>query len=333
MFGGDSSNPGFPLLLGDSQFQYDANVMPQLQLFGDYTVGGNVGHLNYLGKNHTVNIGQPAKRFKEAEPISRQRNLINQSDKLFQHEAGNSGSIFNPQPVSTGLKLAYEEDEHNSSISSVSEGMTATLPTILSLNNNFKSEMDRQKEELDQYIRLQEEGIVKGVRELQRRHTASLLSAIEKGVGKKLHEKDLEIENMNRKNKELEERVKQVTMEVQSWHYRAKYNESVINVLKNNLQQVAAQGAMNSKEGCGDSEVDDAASYVNRNPLNLMDGSGTSVSGKTNKMSCRACKVKEVSVLFLPCRHLCLCKDCEGFIDLCPVCQVMKTASVQVYLS
>ena len=83
----------------------------------------------------------------------------------------------------------------------------------------------------------QEENILKGVRELKQRQTVSFLSAIEKGVDRKLREKEHEIENMNRKNKELMERIKQVAMEVQSWHYRAKYNESVVNALKSNLQQ------------------------------------------------------------------------------------------------
>lgn len=174
--------------------------------------------------------------------------------------------------------------------------------------------------------------MIKGVRELKQRHTYSFLSAIEKGVGRKLHEKELEIENMNRKNKELVEKIKQVSMEVQSWHYKAKYNESIVNVLKNNIKQAVAQGAMHVKEGCGESEVDDAASHTNVNYLSVVDCPGNPVSMK-KQMNCRACKVQEVSILLLPCRHLCLCKDCEGFIGACPICKVMKTASVQVYLS
>lgn len=176
---------------------------------------------------------------------------------------------------------------------------------------------------------MQEEKILKGVTELRQRQTVSFLDAIEKGVSRKLHEKDIEIENMNRKNKELMERIKQVTVEVQSWQYKAKYNESVVNFLRSNLQQAIAQGTTHVKEGYGDSEVDDATSYTNMNHLNAVD-----VSGVMKKpINCRACKVREVSILLLPCRHLCMCKDCETFIDVCPVCNVMKTASVQVYMS
>lgn len=178
----------------------------------------------------------------------------------------------------------------------------------------------------------QEENIMKGVREMKQRHTVTFLNAVERGVSRKFREKELEIESMNCKNKELMERIKQANLEVQSWHHRAKYNESVVNALKSNLKQVLAQGPVQAKEGCGDSEVDDAASYTNQNLPGIVGGPANPVF-MDKQMNCRACRVKEVNVLFLPCRHLCLCMDCEGFIDVCPVCRVMKTASVQVFMS
>ena len=58
---------------------------------------------------------------------------------------------------------------------------------------------------------------------------------MEKSIRKKLCEKDVETEDINRKNRELVERIKQAAVEAQNWHYRAKYNESVVNLLKNNL--------------------------------------------------------------------------------------------------
>lgn len=48
--------------------------------------------------------------------------------------------------------------------------------------------------------------------------------------------------------KELEERIKQVALEADNWHYRAKYNNVVA-------------PADHGKEGFGDSEVDDAAHW------------------------------------------------------------------------
>ncbi|XP_030494202.2 E3 ubiquitin-protein ligase BOI isoform X2 [Cannabis sativa] len=336
MFGGDNStSPLFPALVEENQLQYPPNAFPQLQLFADcdYTVGCNVGQMNHMANKHIASTDLPNhRRLPETDSnLVQQKNLISINNYFCQDKAGHSGSILNPNPVSTGLKLSYEEEEHNSSVTSASENLKAVLPVISSVNDNLKVEIDRQKEEFDQFIKAQEEKIFKGVMEMRQRQTVSFLNAVEKGVTRKLHEKETEVENMNRRNKELMDRIKQITVEVQTWHYKAKYNESVINFLKSNLQQVIAQGAIHVKEGCGDSEVDDAASYTNMNHLGSVGVSGSAVTGKP--INCRACKVREVSILLLPCRHLCMCKDCEGFIDVCPVCNIVKTASVQVYMS
>lgn len=173
----------------------------------------------------------------------------------------------------------------------------------------------------------QEEDMVRGVREIRQRHMASFLHALQNGVIKKMHEKDLELETITRKNKELVENMKQVTTEAQNWCYMAKYNESVVNVLKTNLQQ-AVQGCSNrGQEGSGENDVDDAASCID--PNNYLSKS-TSVK---KDMSCRSCKAKEVSVLLMPCRHLCLCKECESFVSVCPLCNMVTTATFEVYLS
>ncbi|XP_021635212.2 probable BOI-related E3 ubiquitin-protein ligase 2 isoform X2 [Hevea brasiliensis] len=279
------------------------------------------------------------KRARETEDFSRQQKLqISLNYNIWQDEADRSASIPNPNPVSTGLRLSYDDDERNSSVTSASGSMTAAPSIILSLGDNFKTELDQQKEEFDQYIKIQEEHLAMGLRDMKQRHIASFLAAIEKGVSKKLQEKDLEIDNMNRKNKELIERIKQVAMEAQNWHYRAKYNESVVNVLKSNLQQAISQGPDQGREGFGDSEVDDAASYIDpNNYLNVPGGHSRPLTrnyqGLKEHIICRACKSKEVCMLLMPCRHLCLCKDCDMLINVCPVCRLMKNSSVQVYLS
>lgn len=332
MFGGDSHSPVFPAMLEENRFQYNANAMPQLQLFGDFPVGCHIDPLNYMGNEHTSAMNPTIKRTREVDSFPEQQKFHVSLNNKCQDDVRQSGNLMNANPVSTGLRLSYEEDEPNSSITTASESMMAALPVIFSLGDNLKTEIDRQREELDNFIQVQGGNIMKGVRELKQRHTLSFLSAIENGVGRKLRQKEAELETTNSKNKELVERVKQVGIEAQSWHYRAKYNESVVNALQNNLKQVIAQGTVQAKEGCGDSEVDDAASYSNLNDLACWGGSANFASMK-KRMQCRACKGKEVSVLLLPCRHLCLCMDCEGFIDVCPVCRVVKTAGVEVYMS
>ncbi|KAJ0962498.1 hypothetical protein J5N97_027620 [Dioscorea zingiberensis] len=318
MFGGNNANPLFPMFLEDNQFQYDSNTSTQLQLFAN-------------------TLNRPIKRSREAEGLARAHKLQISLSNPVQDEVNLSASIPNPNAVSTGLRLSLDDDERNSSATSAS-GSIPSLPIMMSLGDNLRTEIDRQREEFDHYIRIQEEHIAKGVKEMKQRHMASFLGAIEKEVGKKLQEKELEIANMNRKNRELVERIKQVAVEAQSWHYRARYNESVVNVLKSNLKQAIAQGADQAKEGCGDSEVDDAVSTYNLNhgltgvipPVSFPGDKGSS-SGE--QIACKACKTRDVSMLLLPCRHLCLCQDCEGFIDICPVCRSLKNTSVKVYMS
>ncbi|KAK8567678.1 hypothetical protein V6N13_105633 [Hibiscus sabdariffa] len=339
MLGGNDTNPMLPICMDENRLQYQTNASNQLQLFGSLPAGCTIDAVNYFGNENLTPMVPPNKRGRETEDVLRQQKLqISLNYNICKEEADRSTSIPNPHAVSTGLRLSYDDDERNSSVTSASGCMTQGTSMILSLGDNVTTELDRQKEEFDQYIKMQQEHLTEGIRDLKKRHTASFLAAVEKGIGMKLREKDVELETVNRKNRELVERIKQVTMEAQNWHYRAKYNESVVNVLKTNLEQVISQsqGAEQlGKEGFGDSEVDDAASYVD--PNNFLSipvaGGAKCVSGNHYGVICKACKAKEVSVLLMPCRHLCLCQDCDVLISVCPVCQGMKTASVRVYLS
>ncbi|XWS69027.1 hypothetical protein CRYUN_Cryun04dG0144400 [Craigia yunnanensis] len=339
MFGGNNSNPVLPIFLDENRLQYQSNASNQLHLFGSLPAGCTIDPVNYFGNKHLTPMIRPNKRGRETEVIQRQQKLqISLNYNICKEEADRSASIPNPNAVSTGLRLSYDDDERNSSVTSASGSLTQGPSMIMSLGDNIRSELDRQKEEFDQYIKIQEEHLTKGIRDMKQRHMASFLDTIEKGVSRKLREEDIELETMNRKNRELVERINQVTTEAYNWHYRAKYNESVVNCLKSNLQQVISQGAEQGKEGFGDSEVDDAASYIDPNNfLSIPVAAAKSVSrnhhGMKEHMICRACKAKEVSILLMPCRHLCLCKDCDVLVSVCPVCQVMKTAGVQVYLS
>ncbi|KAE9454622.1 hypothetical protein C3L33_13477, partial [Rhododendron williamsianum] len=291
-------------------------------------VGCNVDLVNYFGNEHIATLG-PNKRSRAAENISSQQHFdISLNYNACLDDSDRSASIPNQNPVSTGLRLSYDDDERNSSVTSGSGSMTGAPPTILSLGD-LRTELDRQEKELDRYIKVQEENLVKGLRDIEQRHTASFLTALEKGVSQKLREKDLQIETINQKNRELLERINQVATEAQNWQYTAKYNESVVNLLKNNLQQAMSLGPDQGREGFGDNEIDDAASYIA--PSNYFCISVP--PSKVGSLICRACKYKEVSIMLMPCRHLCLCKDCDGLTSVCPICQLVKTASVQVYLS
>lgn len=119
-------------------------------------VGCSVGPSKFTGNQHATTVERPVKRSREVESISRQeKHHISLNDKVHQDEGGQHRSIMNSNPVSTGLRLSYEDDEHNSSVTSACENISGAIPHILSLGDNLKLEIDRQKEEFDQYMRIQ----------------------------------------------------------------------------------------------------------------------------------------------------------------------------------
>lgn len=118
--------------------------------------GCNVDPVNYFGTEHITPMFRPNKRTREIEDISRQQKLqISLNYNVCQDEADRSASIPNPNHVSTGLRLSYDDDERNSSVTSASGSMTAAPSMILSVGDNIRTELDRQKEEFDQYIKIQ----------------------------------------------------------------------------------------------------------------------------------------------------------------------------------
>ncbi|KAL6629216.1 hypothetical protein ACP70R_028981 [Stipagrostis hirtigluma subsp. patula] len=320
-----------------NQFLFDAKSAPlQLQLFGSTTapVAGPSGYYNYTGNNHLSVMNQARNRNIDTGD-EKQLKLQMSLNNYHQEDADRFAPVGHPSTVSTGLKLSYEDDERNSSITSGS-GSMSSLPTTTSFADDFMAEMDKENKEISYYLRLQAEQIGKAMKETNQRRLISFLANLERAVGKKLREKELEAEAMNRKSKELNEQIRQVAMEVQSWQSAALYNQSVANTLKTRLMQVVAQTTNLTREGSGDSEEDNTASSQN---INAAPGGFFQSSVLGNKSSaiglvaCRWCGGKEASVLVMPCRHLCLCVDCERNADVCPVCRFPKSGSVEINMS
>ncbi|XP_023757964.1 BOI-related E3 ubiquitin-protein ligase 1 isoform X2 [Lactuca sativa] len=323
MLGGSNSNSLIPVFVDENLFQYPSNTSNQLQLFGN--VACNVDQVNYSARDQNSPVFRPNKRPRETEAnnLMQKKLQISLNHSFYNEDINPPSTIPNPHHVSTGLKLSYDDEERNSSITSASASMTLAPSIMSSFGDSITTELDRHKDEFERYIMIQEENMLKGMRDIRQRHMASFLAAIEKGVANKVREKEHEIQTINRKNKELVERIKHVANEAQNWHYRAKYNESMVNILKTNLHQALAQGNDNQiKEGFGDTDLEN-----DNDAVSSMDPKNHTTT------TCKACRTKEVSVLVMPCRHLSLCKDCDSFTSVCPVCQVVKTVSVEVYLS
>lgn len=132
-----------------------SNLSSHLNFF-TVPVGCTVDPVNYFGNEHNSSILRPNKRGREAEDLSRQQKLqISLNYNLCHDEVDRSASIPNHNPVSTGLRLSYDDDEPNSSVTSASGSMTATPSILMSLGDNIRSELERQKDEFDQYLKIQ----------------------------------------------------------------------------------------------------------------------------------------------------------------------------------
>ncbi|PWA42241.1 zinc finger, RING/FYVE/PHD-type [Artemisia annua] len=49
-------------------------------------------------------------------------------------------------------------------------------------------------------------------------------------------------------------------------------------------------------------------------------------------IACKECDSRPATMLWLPCRHLCVCFPCDEKIKICPICNVNKTESFMINL-
>ncbi|CAK9863547.1 unnamed protein product [Sphagnum jensenii] len=238
--------------------------------------------------------------------------------------------------VSTGLHLTFEDDQLNSTSSASTSGRgNISSPLLYIVGEDLSTQIQQESEEIKLLFKAQGEQVCQLLEEKRQQHSRALLAAIEEGISRHFRAKDLEMENVKRQNLELAEHVKQLSIKVHNWQAKARANEAMVTALKSNLQQAQQAVALSleqSKEGCGDSEADDAASSHHG------DDDAHARTFKENRelreqRTCRVCRCNDVSILLLPCRHLCLCKECEARLDACPLCRSLKNASVQVYMS
>ncbi|XP_056169599.1 probable BOI-related E3 ubiquitin-protein ligase 3 [Syzygium oleosum] len=209
--------------------------------------------------------------------------------------------------------------------------------------------IDRQGQEIQQFLRSQNERLRLVLQEQRRLQMLTLVKRLESRAQALLLQKDQEMAQASQRTAELEELLKKLEFESQTWQRIAQENEAVVASLKIALeQQLRERASCGSNDGDG---AEDAQSYccgANR------DGTGTgevqeqenravtTTSGveggwrrerrTTTTMACKACNSRAACVMFLPCRHLCSCNACKGFLDRCPLCATAKEGTVEALL-
>ncbi|GMI95609.1 hypothetical protein like AT1G32740 [Hibiscus trionum] len=243
-----------------------------------------------------------------------------------------------PNVVSTGLRLAFGDQQpsqyqkfQNQQLQNLVSSSTAFLSI---LSDDLTTQIKRQREELDQFLQAQGKELRRMLAEKRNRHFHVLLVAAEESVARRLREKEAEVERATRLNVELEARAAQLSVEAQVWQAKAKAQEAAAASLQEQLQQAMICGgsaaAQDNRRGderlqstgrvAGQAE-DAESAYVDPD---RMEASGP---------SCKACRTGVASVVLLPCRHFCLCTECDRVAQACPLCLAVRNSSVEVFLS
>ncbi|GMJ16083.1 hypothetical protein like AT1G32740 [Hibiscus trionum] len=295
---------------------------------------------NGIGSNNNNNINNPRKRGREAAittPIN-SFSLQTQPPQLI-----HLSQLHQPNVVSTGLQLSsgnQHQHQHQSQNHtypqqqqqlSLLSNASAFLCTV---SDDLGAQIKRQREEIDQFLQAQGEELRRALAEKRQRHYRALLGAVEESVARRLREKEAEVEKAKRRNAELEARAAQVSVEAQVWQAKARAQEATAASLQVQLQQAIMSGgaalAHDSRRGdegmnCAggvEGQAQDAESAY-------MDPDRVVASGPV----CKACRTHVASVVLLPCRHLCLCTECDRVTQACPLCLTVRNSSVEVFLS
>lgn len=159
------------------------------------------------------------------------------------------------------------------------------------------------------------------MREQRKQQIALFIKKYEPNIQLLLKQKDEEVLKAVNRKMELEDFLRKMEIENQTWHRIAKENEAAILSLNSTIQQLKESARLSANE------TEDAESYCN-----VIDHKNGEEEQRTRTMICRSCDIRNSCVIILPCRHLCSCKDCEVFLDSCPVCKMVKKASIRALI-
>ncbi|KAH0463154.1 hypothetical protein IEQ34_007736 [Dendrobium chrysotoxum] len=221
--------------------------------------------------------------------------------------------------------------------SSVPPQKVSSLPGC-SFSQELLSQIRDQNIEIDTMLNHYKNMIRAGIEESQKRYFKSLIVTLEKIALKRVLEKDAELANVNRRNSELEQKILQLCSENQMLFNRASQNEALVSRLKATLEQVlirttAAEAARPPEvEGYGDTDMMPFPANDEQSCLKIEEAKPESSENVRARMVCKVCQENEISILLLHCRHLCLCKECEKKVDICPICHSSKEGAVQIFM-
>ncbi|KHN21049.1 Baculoviral IAP repeat-containing protein 2 [Glycine soja] len=152
-----------------------------------------------------------------------------------------------------------------------------------------------------------------------RSHSSAFLSLLSQGLGSQIKQQRDEIDQLLHAQGE---QLRRALAEKRQRHYRALLSAAEEAGARQLREKGAeAVGVSSAVEG----QAEDAESaYIDPERV---------VVATTARPKCRGCAKRVASVVVLPCRHLCVCTECDAHFRACPVCLTPKNSTVEVFLS
>ncbi|XP_019450986.1 PREDICTED: probable BOI-related E3 ubiquitin-protein ligase 2 isoform X2 [Lupinus angustifolius] len=242
------------------------------------------------------------------------------------YASGFTDSCFNPQQIQ---HLQQLQQLHQCSQQSYNESHNNLVdPNLLVYNSKALNPPKSffQLEDIDQYIRLQNEKLRFVLQELVKQQASELQNRVESHSLKLLKQKDEEIAKATKKRVELEDFIIRLETENQGWEKMAQENEATALSLYKTLEEMKEK-AYDAESWCDERRRDKEEGIVRGNRTRVEMEQITK-----EMMVCKSCNSERSCFLFLPCRHLCSCKTCDAFLKDCPVCTMPKKASIETLI-
>ncbi|CAA7026553.1 unnamed protein product [Microthlaspi erraticum] len=226
--------------------------------------------------------------------------------------------------VYTGLRLSSGEEQTRKMFQQ--NGHHRNL-VFSSYEDVVATHINRQSEELEEFLRAQAEELRRTLAEKRKMHYRALIGAVQEPLVRKLREKEAEIEIATRRHNELEARDAQLRAETQAWQARARANEAAAASLQAQLQHaVNIRGGVSAQDSGADGEGLLCAAEMS----GLEDAESAYVDPERVMWPrCKGCRKREASVVVLPCRHLSICPGCDRTALACPLCLMLRNSSVE----
>ncbi|XP_062081700.1 probable BOI-related E3 ubiquitin-protein ligase 3 [Humulus lupulus] len=213
-------------------------------------------------------------------------------------------------------------------------------PSTMAFSHSVMDQVEKQRQEIDQYVKFQNERLRLLIQEQRKQQFLSLIKKVEPKLLGLLRYKDEELFQATKRSMELEDLLRKLETENQIWQRVAQENEAMVMSLNNSLEEARERALCCFNNGAEDAESCcdvGMEEEENREVAGQEQNDDVIVVTEENRehkttMVCKACNSRSSSVLFLPCRHLCSCKICEPFLDSCPVCRTTKKASIEALI-